>query len=71
MQRTQDERLRQMLALCCAATTITGGAGLTAGVDVAAIRGVDDLERLPLTSKQDLMADPEAFRLRVPELPLA
>ena len=29
-----------------------------------------DLERLPLTSKHDLMADPEAFRLRLPELPL-
>lgn len=39
-------------------------------IELSAIRGVDDLERLPLTSKQDLMADPESFRLRLPELAL-
>jgi len=64
----QDERLRRMLALC-----MRGHAYYQrkwAGIDVSAIRGVDDLERLPLTSKQDLMSDPEAFRLRIPELPL-
>jgi len=70
MQRTQDERLRHMLALCARGHDYYRRRWAEAGVDVQTIRGVDDLERLPLTSKQDLMADPEAFRLRVPELPL-
>ncbi|MEC8173124.1 MAG: hypothetical protein VX090_07070, partial [Pseudomonadota bacterium] len=33
------------------------------GIDPATIRNIDDLEKLPLTSKKDLMDDPEAFRL--------
>ncbi len=70
MQRTQDERLRHMLALCARGHDYYRRRWTEAGVDVGTIRGVDDLERLPLTSKQDLMADPEAFRLRVPDLPL-
>lgn len=41
-----------------------------AGVDPATVRSVEDLERLPLTPKRELMADPEAFRLRCPDLPL-
>src|SRR4051794_41986480 len=70
MQRTQDARLRHMLALCARGHDYSRRRWTEAGVDVGTIRGVDDLERLPLTSKQDLMADPEAFRLRVPDLPL-
>jgi phenylacetate-CoA ligase len=70
MREVQDERLRHMLALCARGHDYYRRRWTQAGVDVQSIRGVDDLERLPLTSKQDLMADPEAFRLRVPELPL-
>ncbi|HEU5177206.1 MAG TPA: AMP-binding protein [Burkholderiales bacterium] len=70
MQRLQDERLRQMLALCARGHAYYRRRWAEAGIDVSSIGGVDDLERLPLTSKQDLMADPEAFRLRVPDLPL-
>ena len=33
------------------------------------IRTLDDLERLPLTGKDDYIADPEAFRLRADDLP--
>jgi phenylacetate-coenzyme A ligase PaaK-like adenylate-forming protein len=66
----QDERLRHMLALCARGHPFYQRRWAEAGVDVQSIRGVDDLERLPLTTKQDLMADPEAFRLRVPDLPL-
>ena len=40
------------------------------GIDPATIRNIDDLEKLPLTSKKDLMDDPEAFRLHCPDLPL-
>ncbi len=35
-----------------------------------AFAGWKTCERLPLTSKHDLLADPEAFRLNLPELPL-
>jgi len=34
------------------------------GVEAASIRTTDDLARLPVTTKQDLMGDPQAFRLR-------
>src|SRR6185295_7312308 len=39
------------------------------GVDAAAIRTLDDLQKLPLTGKDDYIADPEAFRLRADDLP--
>jgi phenylacetate-CoA ligase len=70
IQREQDERLRRMLALCARGHEFYTRRWAEAGIDVAAVRGVDDLEGLPLTTKQDLMAEPEAFRLRVPDLPL-
>jgi phenylacetate-coenzyme A ligase PaaK-like adenylate-forming protein len=68
IERLQSERLRHMLQLC--------GRGHPfyrrqwRELDISAIQGVGDLERLPLTTKYDLMADPEAFRLQLPELPL-
>jgi len=68
IERLQDERLRAMLDLCA-----RGHAHYRrkwAGIDLASIRGVADLEKLPLTRKQELMAEPESFRLRIPELPL-
>ncbi len=34
------------------------------GVDPGDVRSTDDLVELPVTTKQDLMGDPEAFRLR-------
>lgn len=66
----QAERLRRMLALCAEGHAYYRRRWAEAGVDVASIRTLADLERLPLTPKADLMADPEAFRLRVPSLPL-
>ncbi|MGH7802741.1 MAG: AMP-binding protein, partial [Candidatus Binatia bacterium] len=38
-----------------------------AKIDAAAIRTTDDLEKLPVTTKQELMSDPSAFRLRLPD----
>lgn len=70
IERVQSERLRAMLALCARGHPYYRRRWAELGIDVTAIRGVADLERLPLTSKQDLMADPESFRLTVPELPL-
>lgn len=59
-----------MLALCARGHPYYHRRWAEARVDITTIRGVEDLERLPLTSKQDLMDDPEAFRLQLPELPL-
>lgn len=70
IERLQSERLRHMLALCARGHPYYHRRWAEARVDITTIRGVEDLERLPLTSKQDLMDDPEAFRLQLPELPL-
>jgi len=70
IERVQSERLRAMLVLCVRGHPYYRRRWAELGIEATAIRGVDDLERLPLTSKQALMADPEGFRLRLPELPL-
>lgn len=70
IERLQAERLRCMLALCARGHPFYRERWRQAGLDVSSIATLADLERLPLTHKQDLMADPEAFRLRLPELPL-
>jgi phenylacetate-CoA ligase len=66
----QNARLVEMLGLCARGHDFYRRRWAQAGIDVAAIRTVGDLEKLPPTSKRDLMDDPEAFRLRVPDLPL-
>jgi phenylacetate-coenzyme A ligase PaaK-like adenylate-forming protein len=70
IEAAQGERLREMLALCARGHPFYRRRWAEAGIDVASIRGVADLERLPLTTKHDLMADPEAFRLELADLPL-
>jgi phenylacetate-CoA ligase len=70
IRRVQSERLVCQVALCVRGHAYYRRRWAEAGVDVAAVGGVEDLERLPLTSKKDLMEAPEAFRLRCPDLPL-
>lgn len=70
IRRVQSERLARQLALCARGHGYYRRRWAEAALEVAAIRSVEDLERLPLTSKKDLMDDPEAFRLRCPDLPL-
>jgi phenylacetate-coenzyme A ligase PaaK-like adenylate-forming protein len=68
IRRVQDAQLVRMLDLCA-----RGHAYYRRhwdGVDVAAIRNVADLWRLPLTPKHHLIAEPESFRLHCPDLPL-
>ena len=66
----QNEKLRAMLDLCARGHPYYRRVWTEAGIDVAQIRTVADLERLPLTHKSALMADPESFRLNLPDLPL-
>jgi phenylacetate-CoA ligase len=70
IRRVQSEKLVQALALCARGHAYYRRRWAEAGVDPSAIRTVEDLVRLPLTPKRDLMADPESFRLRCPDLPL-
>jgi len=66
----QTEKLRAMLALCARGHPYYKRKWNEAGVDVSKINSLSDLESLPLTSKQDLMDNPESFRLHLPDLPL-
>jgi phenylacetate-coenzyme A ligase PaaK-like adenylate-forming protein len=68
--RVQNELLQRQIALCARGHPYYRQCWADAGIDSTSIRTVDDLERLPLTRKADLMAEPERFRLSCPDLPL-
>jgi len=70
IRAVQNERVERQIALCARGHAYYHRRWAEAGIDPVSIRTVADLERLPLTPKRDLMADPEAFRLHCPELPL-
>ena len=70
IERLQTEKLRVMLALCARGHPYYRRRWAELGIDVGEIRTLADLERLPLTPKKDLMADPESFRLQLSDLPL-
>lgn len=70
IRAVQDAQLTRMLRLCARGHPYYRQRWEKAGVDPAGIRGCADLARLPLTPKADLMADPESFRLKCPELPI-
>ena len=70
IRRVQSALLARQVALCARGHPYYRRRWAAAGVDPAAIRNIADLESLPLTPKHDLMADPEAFRLHCPDLPL-
>jgi phenylacetate-CoA ligase len=70
IERVQAEKLRAMLRLCARGHPFYRRRWAEAGIDVEGIRDLDDLKRLPLTTKQELMQDPESFRLNLPDLPL-
>lgn len=70
MRAIQDAALRRQLVLCGQGSAFYRRRWAEAGADPASIRGVADLHRLPLTGKKDFTADPEAFRLSCPDLPL-
>ena len=67
----QNEMLVRQIGLCARGHSYYRRRWAEAGIDPATIRSVDDLGRLPLTPKADLMAEPESFRLACPDLPLS
>ena len=70
IERLQDARLARMLGLCERGQADYRRRWAALGLDPGEIRTVWDLPRLLLTPKQDLMADPQSFRLRCADLPL-
>jgi phenylacetate-coenzyme A ligase PaaK-like adenylate-forming protein len=66
----QNEKIAKQIALCALGSAYYRRRWADAGVDVSKVRSLADLERLPLTPKSALMAEPEAFRLHCPNLPL-
>lgn len=63
------QRLRRTVELCFAAHPFYSRRYRELGIDLAEIRSLDDLQKLPLVRKADYMSDPESFRLRTADLP--
>lgn len=70
IRRVQSVKLLKMLELCSQGHPYYRRRWEETGVNPEEIRSVEDLWKLPLTTKHDLMEDPENFRLRCPNLPL-
>jgi phenylacetate-CoA ligase len=70
IRAVQDEKIARQIALCARGSAFYQRHWAAADVDPGTIHNLSDLERLPLTPKSALMADPEAFRLHCPDLPL-
>jgi phenylacetate-coenzyme A ligase PaaK-like adenylate-forming protein len=70
IEQRQSEKLRATLALCSRGHPYYRRVWAHADINIGQIKNLADLERLPLTHKNDLMASPEHFRLNLPELPL-
>ena len=62
-------RLQRTLRAVAAAHPFYRARFRTLGIDADDIRTLDDLAKLPLTGKDDYIADPETFRLRADDLP--
>jgi phenylacetate-CoA ligase len=69
LETVRSERLRRTLRAVSAAHAFYRKRFAELGIKPDDIRSLDDLRALPLTSKQDYIADPEAFRLRGDDLP--
>jgi len=70
IRRVQDALVARQVELCARGHAYYRRRWAEAGIEATNIRSIVDLESLPLTPKKDLMADPEAFRLHCPDLPL-
>ncbi len=67
----QNELLRRMVEICYHHHPFYSKLMRQRGLTPADIQNIDDLQKIPPSSKADFLADPEAFRLRPEGLPLA
>ena len=70
IRQVQNKLVAEQVALCAEGHEYYKRRWTELGIDTSKVKTIDDLELLPLTPKQDLMDDPEAFRLRCSDLPL-
>lgn len=69
LRALQDRLLAQMVEVCYRAHPFYRGLMQRTGLEPRHLQSCDDLIRLPITTKADFLADPEAFRLRGDDLP--
>ncbi len=69
IRAAQDANFQRLLDLCFAAHPYYRRLWAEHAVRRGDLRSLADLPKLPLTAKETYMADPEAFRLRVEDLP--
>jgi phenylacetate-CoA ligase len=69
LQTIRNERLRRTLRAVAAAHPFYRARLQALNIRVGEIDSLETLERLPLTRKDDYIADPEAFRLHPDDLP--
>jgi len=69
LQSVRDERLRRTLRAVELAHPFYRQRFQGLGIRADDIGSLDDIQRLPLSRKEDYITDPEAFRLRADDLP--
>ncbi len=69
LRALQDRLLRQMVELCYRAHPYYRRTMMREGLEPRHLQSCEDLVRLPISTKADFLADPEAFRLRGDDLP--
>ncbi|MFL5001904.1 MAG: hypothetical protein ACJ8DY_16100, partial [Xanthobacteraceae bacterium] len=69
LQFIREERLRRTLRAVAAAHPFYRARFHALNIAPDHVGTLDDLDKLPLTTKDDYIADPEAFRLRADDLP--
>lgn len=67
LQGRRDELLQRQMGWLASGSSHYQKVFADTGVDPTSIVGTDDLRRLPVTTKADLMGDPDSFRLRLPD----
>lgn len=66
----QDQLLAETVELCYRGHPFYRRVMRREGLEPRHLRNREELQRLPPTTKQDFLADPEAFQLRLDDLPL-
>ena len=69
LEKIRSERFRRTMRAVCAASPYYRERLSAAGLSADDFRDISDLDRLPLTTKNDYIANPEAFRLDPDALP--
>jgi phenylacetate-coenzyme A ligase PaaK-like adenylate-forming protein len=65
LDEVRNKNLRVQMELCAKYSPYYHDLFKECGIDASSIKTIDDLEKLPLTTKLDYMKNPEAFRLKL------